>query len=524
VKLDGRKLVYYVLRKETPMYDHEDNDDLPVGRILSRREVLKVFAGAGAAMFVGYGVNQAGAQGAGAGISPLRSSGPLAQALDRIAQPRTACVVRPAAVEGPFFIDGQLNRSDIRVDSATGEPVPGVELNVTFNVSVINGGCAPLEGAVVDLWQCDAVGHYSGVSPFVGHDFLRGYQTTDANGNTSFTMIYPGWYPGRTTHTHFKIRTNPSSFDGGYVFTTQLFYDDTLTDQIYLQSPYNKHMPRDTTNATDGIYQQVGGAQLQLVCVPNGNGGYDAAIDFGLVIATGTPIPTATTTAIASVTPTLTQPPISTNTPALPTPTVTRTPVPTGTTTPMVTNTPGATATPCAITFVDVHPGDYFYEGVTYLSCNGIVSGYPDGTFRPWNNTTRAQLAKIVVLSQGWTLENPQAPTFSDVPYGSTFYRYIETAVAHGIITGYPGGTFLPNTSVTRSQVCKIVVLARGWTLLNPHAPTFSDVPYGSTFYQHIETAVAHGVVSGYPDTTFRPNRNAVRGQIAKIVYLALNS
>jgi hypothetical protein len=68
------------------------------------------------------------------------------------------------------------------------------------------------------------------------------------------------------------------------------------------------------------------------------------------------------------------------------------------------------------------------------------------------------------------------------------------------------------------------VVLARQWALLNPPTPTFSDVPPGSTFYRYVETAVAHGIIEGYDDGTFRPGNSATRGQIAKIVYNAVTS
>src|SRR5439155_1938190 len=93
--------------------------------------------------------------------------------------------------------------------------------------------------------------------------------------------------------------------------------------------------------------------------------------------------------------------------------------------------------TPCAMTFSDVQPTDYFYEGVRYLYCRGAVSGYLDGTFRPYNITTRGQLCKIVVLAEGWPIYTPPIPTFSDVPPGSTFCPYIETAYNRGIVFGY---------------------------------------------------------------------------------------
>ena len=198
--------------------------------------------------------------------------------------------------------------------------------------------------------------------------------------------------------------------------------------------------------------------------------------------------------------------------------------------------TPTATPTGCWISFSDVRPSDYFYEAVRYLYCRGVVGGYSDNTFRPWSNTTRAQIAKMVVLAEGWPLLNPPNPTFADVPYGSTFYTYVETAAARGILGGYACGGpgepcdasrrsyYRPGVSVTRGQIAKMVVLAEGWPLLNPPNPTFADVPYGSTFYTYVETAAARGILGGYADGSFRPGNQATRGQIAKVVYNAVTS
>src|SRR5205807_9721756 len=119
---------------------------------------------------------------------------------------------------------------------------------------------------------------------------------------------------------------------------------------------------------------------------------------------------------------------------------------------------------------------------------------------------------------------------FRDVPADHTFYTYIETAYNHGIISGYSCGTscleYRPDNNVTRGQLCKIVVLAEGWTLYTPPAPTFRDVPADHTFYRYIETAYNQGIISGYGCGTgcleFRPGNNATRGQICKIVYNAI--
>lgn len=173
--------------------------------------------------------------------------------------------------------------------------------------------------------------------------------------------------------------------------------------------------------------------------------------------------------------------------------------------------------------FSDVRPGDFFYEAVNYLSCSGAIGGYADGTFRPYNNTTRGQFLKIIVLSQGWPLINPIRASFRDVPSSNDFYKYIETAVARGIIGGYEDGTFRPNSNVTRGQVCKVIALARGWSLLDPATPRFNDVERDNAFYSYIETAAARGVIGGYSDGTFRYQNPATRGQIAKIIHLSVS-
>ncbi len=182
---------------------------------------------------------------------------------------------------------------------------------------------------------------------------------------------------------------------------------------------------------------------------------------------------------------------------------------------------------------------DYFYVPVQYLYCHGVISGYNDGTFRPYNNTTRSQMVKIVVLGFEKAIVTPAggAYTFTDVTPSNPFFSVVETAAADNIVSGYtcgmaPAGPcdsmhrpyFLPYNYVTRGQLSKIDVIAAGFALINPPTPHFSDVPRGSTFYTVIETAYCHGVISGYNDGTFRPYNNAIRGQISKIVYLSITN
>jgi S-layer family protein len=181
--------------------------------------------------------------------------------------------------------------------------------------------------------------------------------------------------------------------------------------------------------------------------------------------------------------------------------------------------------------FDDVPFDSWMYTFVEYLASRNIISGYGDGTFRPGNLATRGQFSKMTVLGMGWPLNTTGGPHFRDVPTSNAFYAYIETAYNRGIITGYscggpgepcPGSYFRPGNNITRAQIAKIVVLAKGWTLLNPSTPTFTDVPTSSPFYQFVETAVSKSIVSGYGDHTFRPGNNATRAQLSKMLALAL--
>lgn len=244
-----------------------EHDDVQVGRLLTRREALAVLGATGAALLVG---RTSVARGAAGGATPLPS-----------------CVVRPQQTEGPYFVDEKLKRSDIRSDPTSGVVKAGVPLALTFNISRISGGtCTPLAGAQVDVWHCDALGIYSDVTDpgfnTVGQKFLRGYQMTDATGMARFTTIYPGWYRGRTVHVHFKIRSSPGSARG-YDFTSQLYFDDALTDRVHARAPYASKGQRTLRNSGDGIFLN-GGQQLMLAPTTTGQG-YAATFNIGLQIA-----------------------------------------------------------------------------------------------------------------------------------------------------------------------------------------------------------------------------------------------
>jgi protocatechuate 3,4-dioxygenase beta subunit len=240
-----------------------DHRNTPSEHILSRRQVMKLLGATGAMWLTGGAIYS---QPTIAG-----SDGP-------------SCIVRPEQMEGPYFVDERLHRSDIRSDPADGRVKPGMPLALTFQVMSFQAGqCRPLPNAQIDIWHCDATGVYSDVhDPWfntIGQKFLRGHQITDARGEVRFVTIYPGWYPGRTVHIHFKIRTNPSA-SRGFDFTSQLYFDDDITSRVYETPLYAARGPRTARNRHDWIFRQ-GGDRLTLSPLPTADG-YAATFTIGI--------------------------------------------------------------------------------------------------------------------------------------------------------------------------------------------------------------------------------------------------
>jgi protocatechuate 3,4-dioxygenase beta subunit len=251
-------------------------------RKVSRREVLGLMAAAGAAAIVGCGDDD-GDSTRPTATEPSATQPPSStSAATATRAPELSCVVSPEMTEGPYFVDEMLNRSDIREDPSDGSVVEGTPLFLTLAIYQVTGeACTPLSGALVDIWHCDAAGRYSDVAQngTAGQKFLRGYQLTNENGAVSFTSVYPGWYTGRAVHIHMKVRTDPGS-EQGFEFTSQLFFDDVLTEQVYAQAPYSKRGAPDTLNENDSIYQG-GGSQMLLALSPQSDG-YAGSMNIGV--------------------------------------------------------------------------------------------------------------------------------------------------------------------------------------------------------------------------------------------------
>ena len=145
------------------------------------------------------------------------------------------------------------------------------------------GTCGPLDKVRVDIWHCDGLGVYSGYArqetgSAEGETFLRGTQFTNDGGMVRFDTIYPGWYPGRSPHIHFKI-----ILDDRDLVTGQLYFPDSVSGQVYAaHSPYReREQERDTANANDFIFLEQGGSDT-LADTEEADGSYRAALVIGI--------------------------------------------------------------------------------------------------------------------------------------------------------------------------------------------------------------------------------------------------
>jgi len=157
------------------------------------------------------------------------------------------CVLVPEQTAGPFPLEEQFDRRDVT------EGYPGHPMRLGFRV--LDEGCAPVPGATVEIWHCDATGDYSaftdgggGKDEADGTTFLRGSQTADDQGIVEFLTIVPGWYPGRAVHIHLRVH-----LDDAIVLTSQVYFDAALLTAVYADEPYAQFGEPDTPLERDGI-------------------------------------------------------------------------------------------------------------------------------------------------------------------------------------------------------------------------------------------------------------------------------
>jgi protocatechuate 3,4-dioxygenase beta subunit len=155
-------------------------------------------------------------------------------------------------------------------------------LPLTLTLTIVNASanCTPLSGLLVEIWQCDAAGNYSEYSQpgfnGVGQTFLRGLQTTDANGQVTFTTVYPGWYGGRATHIHVDVYRNAATLK-----TTQIAFPEDVSRAVYATGVYSSKGQNSTTNASDNVFSD-GTQQEMATLTGNPTSGYTATLTIGV--------------------------------------------------------------------------------------------------------------------------------------------------------------------------------------------------------------------------------------------------
>lgn len=204
----------------------------------------------------------------------------------------TAHALTPEGEIGPYFTDDSAsgyNRSVITSNLDGTNTQAGVPLTLKVYVYDAENSNAPLAGAQVDIWHCNALGVYSNESSesTSGQSWLRGYQLTDANGLVTFTTIVPGWYQGRATHIHLRVRSKydeaSSTSDG--TNTTQVFFPQATLDAIYTSvAPYSTKGVDTTTNIADHVYTPETKAETEVPLVGNAASGYTATFSVYLPI------------------------------------------------------------------------------------------------------------------------------------------------------------------------------------------------------------------------------------------------
>lgn len=202
-----------------------------------------------------------GAAGSGtAGTAAASGSGGAAASGTTLAS--LQCIATPAMTDGPFFVEEKLQRADLLMGETDDAIVKALPLKLVIGVYQVEGmQCVPVQGATVDIWQANALGVYSDVTPGAiqsvdtrGKKFLRGYQVTDEVGMVQFETIYPGWYMSRTIHIHFKIR-KPASSGKALEFTSQMFFDEDINMKVLAMAPYSSHPgQRSVFNDDDHIF------------------------------------------------------------------------------------------------------------------------------------------------------------------------------------------------------------------------------------------------------------------------------
>jgi len=218
-------------------------------------------AGATAAPMAGTPATMGGTGGMPAAMGGSGGSGGMGSAMPT-GLDALQCIVTPAMTEGPFFVEEELNRSNLLMGETDAASVNAVPLQLVIGIFQVSGTmCKPLSGVQVDIWHANAVGMYSDVASGLvqsvdtrGKKYLRGYQISDEQGIVRFDTIYPGWYRSRAIHIHFKLRMLDSSVSARE-FIGQMFFDEATNTAVLAKAAYSDRSDmRSVLNDDDHIY------------------------------------------------------------------------------------------------------------------------------------------------------------------------------------------------------------------------------------------------------------------------------
>jgi protocatechuate 3,4-dioxygenase beta subunit len=224
-------------------------------RLLTRREALGAVGAAGVALAWGCG------------DTPTT---PSSAADSTTTSTNAACAVTPTETVGPYPSLVDLFRSDIR------EGKSGTLLTLTIRVVNTANGCAAVPNANVEIWHVDAAGNYSQYGTQTTQTYLRGIQTTNSNGDVTFTTIYPGWYQGRATHIHVEV-----TMAGRSVKVTQIAFPESVNNTVHASGVYASRGTNPISNLSDGIFSDSLSSEI---VTPTGSvgGGYAATFQVGI--------------------------------------------------------------------------------------------------------------------------------------------------------------------------------------------------------------------------------------------------
>lgn len=175
------------------------------------------------------------------------------------------CLISPAETEGPFPTKDpeSLNMEDITSDRT------GVPMSILITIADGSNECTPIKDVIVDIWHCDKDGYYSeyggsGLQQVNLQDahFLRGRQTTNANGQVSFQSIFPGWYRGRAPHIHVHVYDS----NGRSLLVTQIAFPEETCNTVYTTATdFYTNGTQDTSNESDNVFRDGYDAQLSSI-------------------------------------------------------------------------------------------------------------------------------------------------------------------------------------------------------------------------------------------------------------------